>query len=160
MNIPQKAEAVPLSHERLRAILEAHARHVATQGQEGQRADLTLRIVKDFSFTGLDLWDGKDPLYGTVFLRCRFVGTELYTLFMDVSAPGADFQKANLAKSEFWDCNLSGANFDGAGLLRVNFFDCDLRGATFRGANLSTVSFRGSDTEGAIFDSGFVPGTA
>jgi len=160
MSTPQKREAVPLSHEGLRAMLEAHSHYVATHGQEGQKANLSLCIVEDFDFNGLDLYEVEEPIHASVFVRCRFVGTDFYfTRFQDVSAPGADFQRALFPKAELWDCDLSNANFDDTDLLRVNFFGCNLRGATFRGADLSLVSFSGSDLEGAVFDEGVVPDT-
>lgn len=141
-------------------MLEAHSRYAATEGQEGQAADLTLRVVEDFDFSGLDLSQINDPVYAAVFLRCRFVGTDFYyTSFRDVSAPGADFREAILPKAEFWGCDLGGAHFDRANLLRVNFLGCNLRAASFLGADLNLVSFGGSDVEGAAFDEGVVPDT-
>lgn len=141
----------PLSHEALRHILEEHAEYVATQGQQGKEAGLSLYIVEDFDFSGLNL--AQVHFYASVFLRCRFVNTDLYyTDFDSAKVPGGDFQGAMLAKSIFYEADLRGACFDGASLTSASFLESDLTGATFRRAEINSTSFTDSDLTDAIFD--------
>lgn len=141
----------PLSHEALRCILEEHAEYVATQGQQGKEAGLSLYIVEDFDFSGLNL--AEIHLYASVFLRCLFVNTDLYyTDFGRTQAPGGNFRGAMLAKATFYKADLRGACFDGASLTSASFLKSDLTGATFRRAELNSTSFSDSDMTGTVFD--------
>ncbi len=143
--------AVPLSHEALEHILQEHARYVATQGQQGKEAGLSLYIVEDYDFSGLNL--AEVHLYASVFLRCRFVNTDLYyTDFGHTQAPGGDFRGAMLAKATFYQADLRGACFDGASLTSASFLKSDLTGATFLGAALNSTSFSDSDMTDTVFD--------
>jgi uncharacterized protein YjbI with pentapeptide repeats len=117
--------------------------------------DLSLYIISDFDFSGLNLQ--AIHAYRTIFHRCRFVGTDLYGAdFDETSAHGADFQQAILAKAVFSEANLSSANFDNANLIQADFMNCDLRRATFRGADFSGGVVADCNTEGAIFGPGYV----
>lgn len=132
-------------------MLEGHAQYLATQGKQGEKADLSLYIVEDYDFSGLDL--AEVHFYASVFLRCRFVNTALYyTSFDSTQAPGGDFRGALLAKATFYQADLRGACFDGASLTSASIMESDLTGASFRGAELNSTSFTDSDMTDTVFD--------
>ncbi len=150
-NPTTSAVAVPLSHEALEHMLEEHAKYVATRGRQGKEVGLSLFIVEDYDFSGLDL--AQAHFYASAFVRCRFVNTDLYyTDFDSAQAPGGDFQGAMLAKATFYQADLRGACFDGASLTSASFLESDLTGATFLGAELNSTSFTGSDMTDTVFD--------
>lgn len=117
--------------------------------------DLSLYIISDFDFSGLNL--SGIHAYKTTFHRCRFVSTDLYGAdFSHMIAPRADFQQAILAKAVFSEADLSSANFDDANLIQTDFMNCDLRGATFRNADFSGGLVSDCNIEGAVFGPGYV----
>lgn len=148
-----EVEQVPeiLDDETIQRMMHEHTKEVDANDGQGTDLDLSLCIISNFDFSGMNL--SGIHAYKTVFQECRFVGTDLYTAdFSDTIAPGADFRKAVLAKSVFYGANLRGANFDGANLIRAYFKHCDLRGATFRDVDFSSGMISDCQTEGAIYD--------
>ena len=116
--------------------------------------DLSLYIISDFDFSGLNLQG--IHAHRTTFHRCRFVGTDLYGAdFDETAARGADFRRATLAKAVFSEADLSGANFNRAILIQTSFMNCDLQRATFRDADFSGGLVSDCNTEGAVFGPGY-----
>ncbi|WP_223654455.1 pentapeptide repeat-containing protein [Hymenobacter psoromatis] len=158
-NVPRQV-LEPLDNETLqRMIAEERRKMVAKYGPSGPDLpvldDLSLYFISDFDFSGLNLCG--IHAHKTVFQRCRFVGADLFGADLsEMVAPGADFQRAILAKSTINDADLSSANFDDANLIRTDFFNCDLRGATFRNADFSGGIVSGCNVAGAIFGPGYV----
>jgi len=144
-----------LDNETLQRMMDEHMRYVHAHHGSGPDIDLSLYIISDFDFSGLNL-DGMHA-YKTTFHRCRFVDTDLSTAdFGYTVAPGADFRGATLVKAVFYGADVSGANFDGANLIQTDFMHCDLRGATFRDADFSGGLVSDCNTEGAVFGPGYV----
>lgn len=149
-NAPRVVPEV-LDNETLQRMMDEHTDYTKAHNGEGPDIDLSLYIISDFDFSGLNLRGMHAQR--TTFHRCRFVGTDLYTAdFGYTVAPGADFRRAVLAKAVFNEAELSGANFDGANLIRTNFMDCDLRGATFRNVDFSGGWASDCNLEGAVYD--------
>jgi len=145
----------PLDNETLQRMMDEHMCYVHTHHGSGPDIDLSLYIISDFDFSGLNLIGMHAQR--TTFHRCRFVGTDLYTAdFGYTVAPGADFRGATLAKAVFYEADVSGANFDGANLIQTDFMDCDLRGATFRHADFTGGLVSDCNTEGAVFGPEYV----
>jgi uncharacterized protein YjbI with pentapeptide repeats len=81
----------PLTHEEVRELLRKHALHVSSAGKDGELADLSGCQIEDFDFGGAKLVDVHAQ--GSVFLRCRFAGADLYHgTWTGTRAPGADFR--------------------------------------------------------------------
>lgn len=140
-----------LTHDAIHQILLAHAQYIDSGGKEGAWADLSLCVIEDFDFSGLDFQD--THLQNSSLIRCRFVSTNLSGAVLDEThAPGTDFRDANLVKSEVFETDLRGACFDGANLTRGFYLESDLRGATFRGADLFGATFSKCDLREALFD--------
>ena len=145
----------PIDNDTLQRLVNEDLRYLHENPGADSTLELSLYIISDFDFSGLDLRG--IHAQNTTFHRCRFVGTDFYGAdFGGTKAPNADFRGAVLAKAEFYEADLSGANFDGANLIRTNFMDCDLRGATFRNADFSGGLVSDCNTEGATFGPGYV----
>ena len=160
MNVPRLVPE-PLDNKTLQHMIEEQIRKDDSKYGVGNGLglpvleDLSLYIISDFDFSGLNL----SGIYAqkTTFHRCRFVGTDLYGAdFSHTIAPGANFQRAILAKAVFSQANLIGANFDDANLIQTDFMNCDLRRATFHNADFSGGLVSDCNTEGAIFGPGYV----
>lgn len=144
-----------LDNETLQRMMDEHMRYVGAHGGSGPDIDLSLYIISDFDFSGLNL--SGIHAQRTTFHRCQFVGTDLYSAdFNRTIAPGADFRMAVLAKAVLNEADFSGANFDGANMASIDIMDCDLRGATFRDADFTGGLVSDCNTEGAVFGPGYV----
>lgn len=157
MNNAVLAVPEPLDNETLQRMIDEQIHKTNSEHGPGHGLsiavlnDLSLYIISDFDFSGLNL----HGIFAqrTTFHRCRFIGTDLYHSDFDRTvAPGADFRKAILAKTTFYEADLRGANFDNANLVRTNFMDCDLRGATFRNVDFSGGWASDCNLEGAVYD--------
>ena len=108
-----------LTAEKLRPILEAHARYRAGRA-DGRRAVLLRCDLGGLDLCGVDL-------SGADLVDCDFEGSNL---------TGAYFEEATLTGCRFADSLLNAARFAGADLSRADFHMADLRGADFTDANL------------------------
>lgn len=141
----------PIDNETLQRLVDEDVRYLRERPGADSTLELSLYIISDFDFSGLNL--SGIHAQNTTFYRCRFVGTDLFGAdFYGTVAPGADFRGAILAKSVFYEADVSDAIFDGANLIQTDFMDCDLRGATFRDVDFSGGIISDCQTEGAIYD--------
>ena len=113
-----------ISSERLKEILEAHAKWVRSEGKEGARADLS-----DTDLRGADL--EKADLRGADLER-------------------ADLSQANLENADLRKANLRHVNFSATILRRANLRDANLRDANLADAQgLTAFQLAGSILAGA-----------
>ncbi len=146
----------PIDNDTLQRLVDKDLRYLRENPGASSNLQLSLYIISDFDFSGLNL--SGIHAQNTTFHRCRFVGTDFYGADFDGTiALGADFRRAGLAKAVFNEANLSGANFDGANCASADFMNCDLRGATFLNVDFSGGILSDCNTEGAVFSPGFVP---
>lgn len=145
----------PIDNKTLQRLVDEDVRYLHDHPGADSTLELSLYIISDFNFSGLNLRG--IHAQRTTFHQCRFVGTDLFGAdFSGTVAPGADFRDAVLAKAEFYEADLSGANFDEANLIRVYLKRCNLRGATFRNADFTGGLVSECSTEGAVFGPGYV----
>src|SRR5712692_6270456 len=101
-----------ITGQKLAAILEQHQKWVQSQGQEGERADLS-----DADLRGADLPGAN--LQGAVLRKTNLKGADLLLAdFQGACLMQANLNEANLLGSEFREADLQGATLEGAtGLL-------------------------------------------
>lgn len=80
------------------------------------------------------------PGPGNDFDDCDFAGTDI---FVEASAAGSSFRRANFANTIMDDAYLQGTTFAGANLAGASMKGVDIRGATFIGACLLGTDFTG-----------------
>jgi uncharacterized protein YjbI with pentapeptide repeats len=150
----------------LEAVLEAHARWLASGGRRGRRAELA-----DADLSGADL-------AGRNLTRAILAGTDLsgadlseavldHARMIRARLGGADLLGASLVEADLTWATLSGArmgsavligaclaeaDLTGARLKGADFTNADLEGADLRGADLAGTVMNGTDLTGTVFD--------
>jgi uncharacterized protein YjbI with pentapeptide repeats len=114
--------------ESLNAILQAHQSWLASNGQEGERADLSQTGLADINLPGANL--------------------------RGVNLHNADLQNANLAGANLSEANLSSANLQravlrGTDLWRALLGKANLKKSDLSGANLEEASLGGANLQRA-----------
>ena len=125
-----------MNKTKIKKILDKHRLWIKTEGEEGERADLSEEVLSGEDLRGVDL---------------RFADLN------GVNLEGADLKSANLMGADLSDSDLLGANFfkadlSGANLGGADFEGADLRGANLEGANLSGANLKGADLKQANFE--------
>jgi len=121
-----------ISAEKLIKILEEHEKWHSTDGEEGERANLS-----DVDLSGANLSDV--DLSGANLSRVNLSGANL---------SGAKFCEADLRGADLSDADLRGTDFFRADLSEANLSEADLRGAMLYSADLSSANLSGADLEG------------
>jgi uncharacterized protein YjbI with pentapeptide repeats len=104
----------------LRLMASAHKLWMRNE-RGGKRADLSLKTLRQFRLTGIDLTRAK--LTGVQLLRCDLTEAKFFE---------ADFFGANLSESLFVRTDCRGADFRGAQLSGADFSEARLTGSDFR----------------------------
>lgn len=108
------------------SLLKNHTLWVATDGAQGERADL-----RDAHLAGRSLWR-----------------VDLRRALLD----GCDLAAANLDHADFRGASLKGARLSSASLWEANLAKADLRDADLRGAKLDHADLSGADISGASLE--------
>lgn len=137
MNIPLRSRDI--TADQLQLVLAKHQLWLDTEGEYGDRADLS-----QTNLTGVTL--GKANLH-----RVDFTGANL---------ANADLSHARLHHANFEGANLSEVKLIGAELHHVNFSRAKLVGADLSGANFIFSDIFQSNFAGAIFSDDTVIETA
>lgn len=120
----------PLLEKEKDEILHLHALWLRSEGEEGERADLSNR----------DLF--KIELQGKNLTRACFHGANLNHAFMaGAKLREADLSHTDLSNAYLFRADLRGANLRGANLREANLGQADLEGADFYGADWNRSSF-------------------
>ena len=138
----QQAEQrnAPSTPFEMQAVVERHARWLASGGAEGARADLW-QITLEGINGGL-----RFILSSGVVLR----GVDLRRGdFRQARMRGVDLSDARLDEADFRESNLRWAVFDGAELGGTDFREANLNGSFLREANVHGTLFDGADLRGA-----------
>ena len=122
-----------IDQKTLSVILEKHKLWLDSNGENGERADLSNKNLRGANLFRADLF------------RANLERANLFR---------ANLEEANLEEANLFRANLEGAKLEGANLFRANLFRADLfranlRGADLRGADLRGADLRGADLEGA-----------
>jgi uncharacterized protein YjbI with pentapeptide repeats len=121
---PSPSPPVDLVEQELYALLEQHKDWVESNGELGQRLELS-----DADFAGKDL--AGVNFRDAILHQANFHRAELLLAdFRGATLAQADFRDANLLGTEFEDANLQGAQFTGAtGIIGRKFAGANLLGA-------------------------------
>lgn len=139
-----------LAYDSLNSMLEEHYIYQTSLGKLGKRVDLSICVIEDFDFSGIDL--SNIFAIGSIFNRCKFRNCDLYgTIFDESKFIGADFSGANLGKANFYQVVAKNACFDNTNCA-AEFDESNLSGSTFRNVNFGGASFVDCDLTDAIFD--------
>lgn len=149
-----------MTPQELRVILAAHAHWLATNGQDGARADLTGVDLADCDLSGADLREAM--LWDTHAAGVNFAGANFRWAFLwGINAAGADFTDANLKEAQLGEADLqhavlTGADLEGAVLVTAklqgaNLTQVNLREADLQSANLAGAILREANLEDALF---------
>ena len=114
-----------IDRETLSAILKEHQLWINSNGENGERADLSNKNLRGENLRGANL-RGAD-LRGANLRGANLRGADLI---------GANLFRANLIGANLRGADLRGADLRGADLFRADLFRADLEGADLEGANL------------------------
>ena len=127
-----------IDRETLSAILKEHQLWIDSNGENGERADLSNKNLI------------RADLRGAGLRRADLRGADL----RGADLRGANLFRANLRRANLFRANLRGANLRradliGANLRRADLIGADLIGADLEGANLEGANLEGANLEGA-----------
>ena len=111
-----------IDQENLSVILKEHQLWLDSNGENGERADLSNKNLRGADLRGADL-------------RAAYL-------------IGADLRGADLIAANLFRADLRGAYLIGADLLGANLRGANLRGADLEGADLESADLEGADLEG------------
>ena len=122
-----------IDRETLSAILKEHQLWINSNGENGERADLSNKNLRGENLRGANL-------RGADLRGANLRGANLR---------GADLIGANLFRANLIGANLRGADLRGADLRGADLFRADLEGADLEGADLEGANLEGANLEGA-----------
>ena len=117
-----------MNKTKIKEILDKHRLWIKSEGEDGEKADLSEEVLSGEDLQGVDL---------------RFADLS------GVNLEGADLKSAHLMGVDLSDSDLLDANFSDADLSGVNLGGADLEGANLRGANLEGANLSGASLKGA-----------
>ena len=127
-----------IDRETLSAILKEHQLWINSNGENGERADLSNKNLRGENLRGANL-RGAD-LRGANLRGANLRGADLI---------GANLFRANLIGANLRGADLRGADLRGADLFRADLFRADLFRADLEGADLEGANLEGANLEGA-----------
>ena len=132
-----------IDRETLSAILKEHQLWIDSNGENGERADLSNKnlIRADLRGAGLRRAD----LRGADLRGADLRGANLFR----ANLRGANLRGANLFRANLRGANLRRADLIGANLRRADLIGADLIGADLIGADLEGANLEGANLEGA-----------
>ena len=120
-----------ISKKELKTILEKHCLWYQSNGNQGDRADLTEANLIGANLAGANLTEAN--LTGADLTMANLYGANLIRANLtEANLTGADLTRAYLTTADLTRANLTGANLFGA-----NLFGADLTGANLTRADLS-----------------------
>ena len=124
----------------LKHLLQAHARWVESEGQDGHRAVLANAELAGIDLEGYQLQEA--DLAGANLRKARLCGANL---------TGANLPGADLREADFSDCELARAVIEGADVTGALFVRAQLTGARLQGVSgLATATLRDACLEDAV----------
>ena len=127
-----------IDRETLSAILKEHQLWINSNGENGERADLSNKNLRGENLRGANL-RGAD-LRGANLRGANLRGADLI---------GANLFRANLIGANLRGADLRGADLFRADLFRADLFRADLFRADLEGADLEGANLEGANLEGA-----------
>jgi hypothetical protein len=130
-----------LSPDQLRQVFADHSAWLDTDGQGGERADISHAQLQGLSLWSADLREA-DLSYAN-----------LQGADMDhARLRGASLRHANMQAASLWQANLRASDLRYAALQSAKLDHADLSGADLRSADLTGASFWGAQLSGALFE--------
>ena len=126
-----------IDQETLSVILKEHQLWLDSNGENGERADLSNKILIGADLEGANLI--RANLIGANLIIANLIGANLI---------GANLRSAYLIRANLREANLKEASLIGANLLNANLIEADLEGADLEGADLEGANLRGANLRG------------
>ena len=162
----EKKEFIKITREDLNVILEKHKRWLITNGEDGERADLSYTDLQGFNLTKVNL--SHAGLTGSDLSAANLCRANLsYANLSGADLYCADLKYANLSAANLECSNLScsnllcadlrvvdlpNANLSCANLICACLTGADLHGANLTGADLSAANLSGADADLRVAD--------
>ncbi len=134
----EKKELREITREELYAVLKNHERWFATDGKEGERADLYKTDLRGFPLTKVNL----------AFADLSYANLRGATL-KGANLEGANLSGSDLRVADLYRANLRGAKLKDADSRAAYLFYADLRYANLSDADLAGVKLAFADLSGA-----------
>ena len=142
-----------IDQETLSVILKEHQLWLDSNGENGERADLSNKILIGADLEGANLIRANligANLIGANLIRANLIGANLIIAnLIGANLIGANLRSAYLIRANLREANLKEASLIGANLLNANLIEADLEGADLEGANLRGANLRGVNLIGA-----------
>ena len=144
----EKKEFIKITREDLNVILEKHKRWLITNGEDGERADLSYTDLQGFNLTKVNL--SHAGLTGSDLSAANLCRANLsYANLSGADLYCADLKYANLSAANLECSNLSCSNLSCSNLLCADLRVVDLPNANLSCANLICACLTGADLHGA-----------
>ena len=144
----EKKEFIKITREDLNVILEKHKRWLITNGEDGERADLSYTDLQGFNLTKVNL--SHAGLTGSDLSAANLCRANLsYANLSGADLYCADLKYANLSAANLECSNLSCSNLSCSNLLCADLRVVDLPNANLSCANLICACLTGADLRGA-----------
>ena len=141
-----------IDQETLSVILKEHQLWLDSNGENGERADLSNKILIGADLEGANLIRANligANLIGANLIRANLIGANLIIAnLIGANLIGANLRSAYLIRANLREANLKEASLIGANLLNANLIEADLEGADLEGADLEGANLRGANLRG------------
>jgi len=162
-----------IDQKTLSAIFKEHQLWLDSNGENGERADLSNKSLIGADLEGANLREAnlrganlrEASLIGANLIGANLIGANLIGAnLIRANLRGANLRSAYLRSAYLIGANLRGANLReasliGANLLDANLIEADLEGADLEGADLEGANLRGADLEGTNLNTQFLGST-
>ena len=152
-----------IDQKTLSAIFKEHQLWLDSNGENGERADLSNKSLIGADLEGANLREAnlrganlrEASLIGANLIGANLIGANL----IRANLRGANLRSAYLRSAYLIGANLRGANLREASLIGANLLDANLIEADLEGADLEGANLRGADLEGTNLNTQFLGST-
>ena len=149
-----------IDQKTLSAIFKEHQLWLDSNGENGERADLSNKSLIGADLEGANLREAnlrganlrEASLIGANLIGANLIGANL----IRANLRGANLRSAYLRSAYLIGANLRGANLREASLIGANLLDANLIEADLEGADLEGANLRGADLEGTNLNTQFL----
>ena len=157
-----------IDQKTLSAIFKEHQLWLDSNGENGERADLSNKSLIGADLEGANLREAnlrganlrEASLIGANLREANLIGANLIGAnLIRANLRGANLRSAYLRSAYLIGANLRGANLREASLIGANLLDANLIEADLEGADLEGANLRGADLEGTNLNTQFLGST-
>ena len=157
-----------IDQKTLSAIFKEHQLWLDSNGENGERADLSNKSLIGADLEGANLREAnlrganlrEASLIGANLIGANLIGANLIRAnLIRANLRGANLRSAYLRSAYLIGANLRGANLREASLIGANLLDANLIEADLEGADLEGANLRGADLEGTNLNTQFLGST-